>query len=287
MNPQWLEVDGKMIGVSLGADFTAEHEHGIGDLKLGLGIDGAARSFYTQEEPLFKRPPGIQRRKISKHDMVKLYEHEGLVALIGERPGWHLLFDEYVKKHGMTKAMKEKLPLDLRGFSAQTLAAAWDEGSFGLLGSGEDGKRLKELAEAFQKDNVAVWIGGSLMAFDNGGLILCIVDRIPAAKLEMLREADLDLEKLKKADRATGIHERLKKAGREYYACSPRWFDGKFRPNNEEKKSAHPVIYWLNPRDQDENNFGWYTVEDLDLWILGKGPIPKQKVEQNVSDLGG
>jgi len=37
--------------------------------------------------------------------------------------------------------------------------------------------------------------------------------------------------------------------------------------------TEHPVIFFLNPKDQVNNNHGWFTVEDLDKWISGTGPV--------------
>ncbi|MFA6407274.1 MAG: hypothetical protein WCV80_01030, partial [Candidatus Paceibacterota bacterium] len=60
--------------------------------------------------------------------------------------------------------------------------------------------------------------------------------------------------------------DELKKAGIGYFALSPRWKD-------ETKKE---IVFWLNPREQRENNYGWFSAADLKLWIKGKGPIPKK-----------
>ena len=45
--------------------------------------------------------------------------------------------------------------------------------------------------------------------------------------------------------------------------------DGGLQENKKE------VIFWLNPMDQHNNNWGWFTVEDLKKWAKGKGKIPK------------
>ena len=59
----------------------------------------------------------------------------------------------------------------------------------------------------------------------------------------------------------------MEKAGKKYFALSPRWKD-------DNKKE---VIFWLNPYHQDIDNFGWFTVEDLKDWAKGKGKIPMKK----------
>lgn len=265
-------MDGKVVGISLGSDFCAEHEWGIKGLKRMLGMDGWQPEF-SREKVAYKKGPGLPRRTISKHDCVKLYEHKGAVALICESDWWFKSFEENIAKHGKAKAFKEYLPHDLP--KRDELGSAWSGDDFGIYGTGANAERIKDLYAEIQKNNVAVWIGGAKI-FDNGGLILCIVDRVPKEHADTLMNADLDGEKLKAASDATGIIERLKNAKKGFYACSPSWFDGKFKPQNQQKKSVHPVIYWLNPEQQDRINYGWFTVEELDQWIAGTGPIPKQ-----------
>jgi hypothetical protein len=115
---------------------------------------------------------------------------------------------------------------------------------------------------------------------------------LPKETLDQLVAMDKDAEALKKAAKKTGIVQKIdkinktaqdaekKKSGRPYsfgndpngyFALSPRWaFD------NEKDKTKHPVMFWLNPQNQKDNNFGWYTVEELDQWINGEGPVPKE-----------
>lgn len=274
-NPEWLKIDGKLIGINLGADYCAEHEWGIRGLQGLLGMDGA-RPEFSREKPKFTKPAGLPRRMISKHDCVRFYQHGKKAALIGRASWNHEYLDDAIAKDGMAKAFKEALPDDLRGWR-EGLKTAWGSDDFGIYGEGEDAEHIAELWKAFEQNNIAIWVGGTkLPVFENGGLVIAIADRIPAQYAKMLEDGDLDQEKLAAASDATGITERLKKAGKGYFACSPKWFDGKFKPKGQVKKTAHPIIYWLNPTEQDENNFGWFTVEELDEWVQGTGPIPKK-----------
>lgn len=273
-NPGWLMAGEKLVLANLGADYCAEHEWGIGGLKRMLGIDGA-KPEYSRERVVYKKPHGIERRRISKHDNVRLFEYGDQVALICTATWCIEDFEEAIEKHGMAKAFKDRLPRELYIRSDQTLGAAWDDGSFGLLGKGQDADRIREIWKAIQAHNVAIWNGGRVTPFENSGLIIAIIDRVSAENLETMRAADEDAEKLQAASDATGIITRLKEAEKGYFACSPKWRDERFK----DKNSAHPVIYWLNPMEQSENNSGWFTVEDLDQWIKGIGPIPmKAKV---------
>lgn len=66
------------------------------------------------------------------------------------------------------------------------------------------------------------------------------------------------------------IENRLKEAGKRYFALSPRFHGG-----NWEKRTVFDIIFWLNPMDQRNNRSGWVTVEDILAWADGKGPIPE------------
>ena len=117
--------------------------------------------------------------------------------------------------------------------------------------------------------------------FENAGLQIVIASQIPADGEEMLRSTQVDVFNLKKSAAATGISDRLKEAECRYYALSPKWkkdFNVVVRDDEDERlKTAHDIVFWLNPMEQQQNNSGWYTVEQLDEWIKGTGPIPRKR----------
>lgn len=276
MDNGWVVEGDKLIGLSLGADYCAEHEWGIADLKWALGIDGS-KPKYSQEKAKYTKPHGIERRRISKHDNIRLFEHKDQVIVICEDSWIVKRFEENIEKHGIDKVWKDYRPRELGLWGDETLATAWDGGSFGILAKGDDANRLRELFKEIEANNVAIWNGGRSNPFQNGGLIIAIIDRVPAEHVEAMRAADEDAEKLQAASEATGIHKRLADAGKGFYACSASWFTPDFKPKNQTKETTHPVIFFLNPREQDENNSGWFTVEELDQWIKGEGPIPMKE----------
>lgn len=274
MRPEWLcDAVGRVVALNLGADFTAEHECGIKGLKRILGMDGQVEE-YSREKPIYTKPHGIARRTITDGSQVKLFEHKGEALLICQGEHYHKYLSENIERHGADAVWDRYIPGDLRSWRAKDLATAWDDSSFGVLAKKADVEKLRELYQAFQANNIAVWLGARVL-FKNGGLVLCIADRAPSECLETMRAGDEDTEKLQAASDATGITKRLADAGKGYFACSPRWIT-----DDMKKKSAHPVMYWLNPTEQDKNNYGWYTVEQLDQWIKGAGPIPNKGVSR-------
>jgi hypothetical protein len=168
------------------------------------------------------------------------------------------------------------------------MVTAWDGDSCLIRVKGEENfKKLRLIYNELINGNCAVWLGGGGV-FQNAGLCFAIINKIPEKNLKEMRDGDIDREKLNHASEATGIKKKIDEANEQwrniqevesgrscydrkwgYYALSPRWAN-----SDEKKKTKHPVVYWLNPMHQDRNNFGWFTVEDLEKWLEGKGPIP-------------
>lgn len=138
-----------------------------------------------------------------------------------------------------------------------------------MIGCGEDATFLKRLHQAFLDKDVAIWLGGS-GPFQNAGLCIGITSLIPNEGKKTMAAADLDNIDLQEAADKTNIIARLKAAKCTFYACSPRWASEK-----ERKSTKYSMVFWLNPIDQKDNNYGWFTVEELEQWIRGVGPIPK------------
>ena len=252
---QLVESDGKFIGVSLGYDHCAEHEWGINGINRDFGIQGKPTRDCL----------GYDCRKTTKFVFENMLHFEcGGVETLAYQRWWH---------------KPVKAPSELELYKGEQIAAAWDEGSFGVA-LRDNRKLLDELLKAFVDTNVLVFTAGRCNPFGGSGLSLLIADRVPSQHWEDARQADTDTLDLQDASAATGIIHKLdsvdsdekrwhgKRCG--YYACSPAWASDK-------KNTKYNVVYWLNPVDQKNNNHGWFTVEELEQWIDGTGPVPKGK----------
>ena len=305
MNSGMFSIDGQLVAINLGADFTAEHEWGFDKLKATFGVSDKEKPF------------GIKRRKITKssHLAVKGQKYAMIVgegdyslshrqetftsetidqivdnALIGksrETSVYPIHNDALMPRYEYV-GRKVKVKDDWQ------FSGAWSDNDFGILFNMQDeeaAKAYEDLVEALEKNDIAFWIGGGIKGnpFDRGGFTLGIVSRVPKEGAEEMKAVDKDAFELKKAAKKTGIEKRLNAASEKdakergsrygskcsFHALSPRWYEGKFKPiDRDELETKHDVIFWLNPQDQQNNSAGWYTVEQLDEWIDGKGPIP-------------
>lgn len=144
------------------------------------------------------------------------------------------------------------------------LMTFWDESCFLVVSSNPKViQALKKIHDAFSSGDIAVWLGGGGV-FQNAGLAIAIATSLPKDVTDGWMETDMLAKKLKEDALATGIAERLKKAKKDYFALTPS-----YNKDNE-------LQFWLNPFDQKSNNYGYFSVQELDQWIDNKGPIPKK-----------
>lgn len=272
MNNEIMTVDGKLLLFNLGSDYCAEHEWGINEIVRDFGI----------KKELSKSNIGISRHTISKVPNNRLFFFEkgdeailyyGTVALYSNKP-----FNFEVAK-------------DCLRDDYSYVYTGWSDGDFGIRVKGTDHiAQLKELYEAFLAKDVAIWVGGCGV-FDNGGLMLAKKSRLSDEHLKILEDGDKAELELRAASDKTGIIKRLDKKNQSvksknrwdepcaYMCCAPKWIhgEGNIEKRMKERGTKYPVIYWLNPHNQQDVNYGWFTVEELDQWIEGKGPIPKKE----------
>ena len=272
------EETGEVIAITLGADFCAEHEWGIKGIKRMLGM----KELNVPDLKLGKvdrvleflnlkntGPVGLDRMKQTTDvGVVHNLETKGLK----ETSGWgqnkkkHTLWGFAVMESWYRERFdfKENLRENYYNPEREELIGYWAENEFAVLM--EDKSIIEEFVKAFSRKDIAVWVGAS-GPFKNGGLIIAIASRLPAEFVQEMADADLNTIELQKAAARTGVHRLLKEADLRYFALSPRWAD----------ESKTDVKFWLNPMDQANNNYGWYSVKDLEDWCEGRGPIPKSK----------
>lgn len=237
------DADDKVIGINLGYDFCSEHERGIKDILDALGV-----SIGEVAEENF----GIKGRTTTRFDENSFFfeQNETHTCLTFE------------PRSGQDPQGWDNGEL---GSTPNEITSAWDGCSFGIVMANEYSGFLSELYEAFKRHDVAVGLSGDDNSFANAGFALIIASNFSTEDEERLREQDESHHKLQKAVEATGIRDKLEVAGKRYHALSPRWVD----------EGETEISYWLNPEEQRNNNYGWFTLQDLLDWIQNKGPILK------------
>lgn len=254
-NRKWIADGYNLIGISLGSDYCAEHECGISEMRDAFGvrksvIEKKFLGLTTVEKTLY----GIEIRTIHKNK-VSFFEKDG-VCLLGYTSG----NPEYLKS--LIKAdTSQQLDNTEEGFMG-----LWNSRSFAILS--KDNSKMKTMRDAFDRLDIALFVGKSEV-FDNGsGLNICIVSKMPKQVTEHMRDSDINAYTLRKAVDKMKIEERLKEAGCTYYALSPKWKNN--IANGE-------IIFWLNPMEQHKYNAGWFNEAQLDEWTKGAGPIIKKE----------
>ena len=103
--------------------------------------------------------------------------------------------------------------------------------------------------------------------------MLLYTSDIPREMKESIMAGDVDNKNLQDAVEKTKIKKILEQAGKHYYCLKPMWASSMKLGTN--RRTRHPVIFFLNPWEQKINNSGWFTVEELKQWAKGKGPVLK------------
>lgn len=265
--------DGRIESVNLGADYCSEHEWGIKGLERDFGLSKRAK-------------PGVPRRKIRRYD--------GGVIGGFDKKSVTLWYDRMWRYADDVTKVPRHIDQELRLHEAP-MVGGWSDGDFGVrfAKSNQAIEDVRDLREAFERKDIAFLfqnVGDN--PFANAGLNLVIVSRLPKDIVDDLAEKDADHDALLKASAKTGIEKRLDKASEKqgpirpgawgkrfgWYALRPSWAETiETTVDGRNLSTKYPVIYFLNPQDQKTNNSGWFTVEDLDAWTRGEGPIPKQQ----------
>ena len=251
--------DGSLVGVCLAAAFCAEHECGISRIYHNFGIERDLDQF------------GVEPRRVTAVDnqnIVFLKRKTGKItrSLLYSEGGYSTRWfaEQYL---GTPKTPIAKVAENLDCYPREDkITASWSESGFTIYAPNEElSLYLEEMYKAFiEGDAIVMCGGGGEGPFDKPGLVLGIISRMADNIKQNMYNADKDAYDLEKAAKATGIYDVVDR-GR-YFALSPRW------RGKDSKKSRYSVIFWLNPCNQEENGFGYFTVEELTSWVKGEAP---------------
>lgn len=250
--------DGKICGINLGYDFCAEHEWGIKGLRSAFGVGKAAEL-------------GVDARKATTCPENLCFIDKGKgkekIIICGRDSSW---MDKETRE-ARVKEYNERITKRLIDLAHRPnddghfIGSMWAEGAFAFCVKGKDSEFVERLYKAFKENDICFTLTPA--TFKGNGLTFVIRSMIDKETEENCMNSDLSQKRLREAVAATGIEERLAAANCRYFALSPRWQD----------ETKGEIIWWLNPFDQQNNHWGWVTLQDLEDWIKGTGKIPKTK----------
>lgn len=308
----FIEDEGEFLGISLGADFTSEHEWGIKGMREAFDIPESS-----------KKTMGIKSRTIKKCPETLLFKRDGDSAVlwvafenwngtvVKELPSEIANFKKDIEwerewyERRMKESEKSKKKDKYIPKKKDPMVTAWDSNTFGVAVVGEPFcDWLEFLYEQFKKKNVAIAMMNLHPGnpFSNASLTLAVLDRLPVEVTDMMYAADKEHYDLKDYEKKIGmvkLKEKVLKQRRErggnmykdlhyYMACSPRWIDYEDKEEREkqkkEKGTKYDIMYWINYAD-DDDIAGWYTVEVIKKWLTGKKKL-SEVAEVEKSDTG-
>jgi hypothetical protein len=246
--------DGVLIGINLGSDYCSEHERGIEDIYQSFGCVRSDPDILGIESRLIRKIPN--NFSYFKNKFKNRNYH-------------HLILSRY--------SITNFDSFNPVGYLPKELVTAWSYNSFGIsVYKNKDYKNyLEELYESFLKKDIAIYyvINNSKNPFERPGLYIGISSKISEEDKDKMYSLDYDSLCLKKEFDKCGIYKRLKENNLPFLALEPRWVKDM---DHLKFITDHPIVCWLNTYSKDYNS-GWYTIEELDLWINGVGPVPINK----------
>jgi hypothetical protein len=285
-----IVVDDKFVGISLGYDYCAEHEWGIAGIKRICGIPestnknmGVECRSITNVPPVHFFEETFKKKKfaILYMDRVSMWnpEKETKIPHNFDKYKEDFLHYEKIKADDIKKGSEYVFRKD-----KDNVLTAWDESSFGVAVMGAtEVEYLRELYQAFLNKNVTIAVVNlrAMNPFAGSSMSLLIRDRIPQETLDLMYSADKEYYDREDYEEKIGMKKILQKHGNKngyrgakyFMACSPKWINYEDAEKREENKkqynTKYDIMYWVNYSD-DDNNFGWYTVEEIREWMTGK-----------------
>jgi hypothetical protein len=249
----FIEKEGELFGIFIESDFCAEHEWGVKGINRDLGVPG------VQGTDLI----GVPARTITKCPSNLMYMEQGKRAALVLQSTFRV--NDSVKE--FFDHLNKMLQYDYAHgqLTRYGIAGLWDQDTFAVVVQDKDNiEKLSKFYEQFQQKNISIIYSLHVFHLDSG-LGLVLADKLEELHGKEYKEADLSANRLQKASEATGIHEHLREHGKQWFSLRADWAD----------KEETSLRFWLNPFDQENNNFGWFTVEELKQWAKGEGPIVK------------
>jgi len=246
----------ELIGVDLGADYAAEHECGIKELRELFGCN--------------PKKMGLNSAKIE--NLSNFYS--GKLSL--KEAVWYYLSSSNVEDNPYQldwKTQTEKTTCTL-------IKAGWDKKGFAVISTNKEA--IETIRSFFDKKDVLLGVGNSSTPFGNGGFIILKFSAVPKETMQKSIDAQKAYSKNKNSLEESKAFKKLKAKDAEwrekYPFCSNSPWSYMYlgADSNSDK-------YWMNPENQQHINSGWLSLKDIEDWAdekVGKCIMSAEKFDE-------
>lgn len=264
------------LGVFLGYSYCTEHE---------MGYQGIARSLGLRDSLKF---PGIDSRVNTKsnniifEDNLKIKNSYYSILYLHKESSIrdHIKQAQLAEELGYNKELAISIVENNKYLfnKNKPFVMLWDSDKFAIILKGLKNKyreHLKYLAECFLNNQGCIFYNkpNNKNPFSKGSLVLTSVSKVNDDLRKSMLETDLKFKRLKEEEAKIRWKGRIGSGHTSYYALTPKLIEDM----NSEFNTKYPIVFWLNPANQKKYNYGWFTVEEIEEWYLGVGPIVKDK----------
>jgi hypothetical protein len=230
------------VAINLGYDYCSEHEWGIKGINRALGRWAGTSA---TEDKVW----GLDRHIVTTGTNVYLHEIK-----VNKQKYY------YLTTVSNATHLDYYTPRD-----AESITSHWDENDFCVIFPNREKGAAEFFLKKFHENKIAIGVTTNNNPFGRGGITLTTDDHYNTVDWSEIIEAQKATLAMWDRHRATGIEEKLSEAGKRWYALSPRLDD------------KGEIQYWLNPMDQENVNYGWFRLNDLEQWAKNEGKIPKME----------
>lgn len=236
---------GVLIGVNLSADYAAEHEWGVKDLR--------AKFFCNPKKK------GLLGSRITK-------DVSNVGAVTKDGTTWYFITSY---RQDICETLDEKSyildwPVQEDSTSKVKMKVGWDGRDFAVLADSKE--PIDKIKAFFSKKDAVITFGGG-QVFKNAGLVLAKFSAIPKSTIKESIRASLDHEASDKALKTSNGYKLLMKRQTEWRAKYPFSHE---TPWSFIALSVHRDSYWLNPQAQKVLHWGGVTLQDVEDWANEK-----------------
>jgi len=271
-----VEVNGTVIGFSLEADFTAEHEWGVDQMKREFNIPTMKLKEHIEKKNSnilnrlsYKIPLTLDHSKNSDDPHLYIIKNKEFLFLT--------MNNNYDGK--------KRTPKDLNRYyymrKDREFGGAWDESEFMIVAKNtkENLEFFKMLVKAESENDLFIGFYPDVL---KQGLLILRYSGIQEEDLLAYEESSKEAALLLQTVYDSKIEKIIKSNGKGFHALKPMIVGEEGFKTAYNTYETGTLMFYLNPQEQRKYASGWYSLAEIKEWAeKDSGPVIERKKKED------